>query len=482
MQADCVPSSSRLPVHDIWDRPPSEWTFSMAHPVSNCRSEAFLVESMAQPRSIAPIPVVAPPAPQYPTASDCSKFMPPARWEKAPGVLTDGKRTVYSTALPEVQRVLQVARQTLAPPSLSSEVIFTLAALSVFYHPSDPAHWTFWSDDKKNHTADIVNRIALRQPPLIQAPIAWNGKIEYLAELGRVHSGGWQALFESQDWYQVLVPPKPTTPPRSLSLRKRKVVPGAFREPSPLVEEEIDDLPSKQAVTAPSPEKRRTRAARNTKGKAKAVTESPATFNVPLATGFALLDMEDALTPLSDDLDLPSDPAPSPAPSARKKRKISPPSLYPDSILLSIQNESPFPIHASLLLGPGVIPPTDDQLHHGPILLPTHSRTRSTSSDTSVDTLVQSAFSGSRSSSVSDSGTAIEAASTSIYGKRKAVVIDAEEDEQGEEDACEAAFQGKKTSRARSTRSKKATPASADTKGKTAKAPSQPTKRKARKA
>jgi hypothetical protein len=160
MQADCIPSSSRLPVHDIWDRPPSEWTFSMHHPVSNCRSEAFLVESMAQPTSIAAIPVVAPSPPHYPTSSDSQKLMPPARWEKAPGVLTDGKRTVYSSALPEVQRVLQVARQTLAPPSLSSEVIFTLAALSVFYHPTDPAHWTFWSDDKKNHTADIVNRIA----------------------------------------------------------------------------------------------------------------------------------------------------------------------------------------------------------------------------------------------------------------------------------------------------------------------------------
>lgn len=137
----------------------------MGHPLSNCRSEAFLVESMAQPRSITAIPVVAPPAPTYPAASDCSKFMPPARWEKSPGVLTDGKRTVYSSALPEVQRVLQVARQTLAPPSLSSEVIFTLAALSVFYHPSDPAHWTFWSDDKKNHTADVVNRIACELPP-----------------------------------------------------------------------------------------------------------------------------------------------------------------------------------------------------------------------------------------------------------------------------------------------------------------------------
>lgn len=319
----------------------------------------------------------------------------------------------------------------------------------------------------------------MRQPPLIQAPIAWNGKIEYLAVLGRVHTGGWQALFENQDWYRVLVPPKPTTPPRSLSLRKRKVAPGALREPSPLVEEEADVFPSKQTVRALSPEKRRTRAARSTKGKTKAITESPAAFDVPLGTGYTLLDAEEALTPLSDDLDLPSEPVPSPGPPARKKRKISPPSLYVDSLLLSIQNESPFPIHASLLLGPGVIPPTDDQLHHA---LPTHSRTRSSSSDTSVDTLVQSASSGSRSSSVSDSGTAIEATSTASFGKRKAVVIDAEEeDEQGEEDACEPAFQGKKTSRARSTRSKKTMPSSADTKAKTTKTPSQPTKRKARK-
>jgi hypothetical protein len=301
--------------------------------------------------------------------------------------------------------------------------------------------------------------------------------------LGRVHTGGWQALFESQDWYRVLVPPKPTTPPRSHSLRKRKVVPGALREPSLLVEEEPDIFPSKETARAHSPEKRRTRAARNTKGKAKAVTESPVAFDMALLGGFTLLDAEEALTPLSDDLDLPSDPVPSPAPPARKKRKISPPSHYPGSLLLSIQNESPFPLHASLLLGPGVIPPSEDQLLHGTLSLPTHSRTRSTSSDTSVDTLVQSASSGSRSSSVSDSGTAIEAVSTASFGKRKAAVIDAEEeDELGEEDDSEVASQGKKASRTRSTRSKKATPASADTKAKTVKAPSQTTKRKARKA
>jgi hypothetical protein len=91
----------------------------------------------------------------------------PRRTQISPGVWSDGKDTVLSGAYPPVQRLLERARSTLTLDEVENEVIFTLAALEVFYNPGDPAHWIFWSDEKKHQTADVVTRIARKHSALL---------------------------------------------------------------------------------------------------------------------------------------------------------------------------------------------------------------------------------------------------------------------------------------------------------------------------
>jgi hypothetical protein len=84
----------------------------------------------------------------------------PARTQISPGVWSDGNDRVFSSTYPAVQQVLKEARATLKQPLAPNEIVFTLAALDVFYKPGDPAHWIFWSDEKKHQTAEVVTRIA----------------------------------------------------------------------------------------------------------------------------------------------------------------------------------------------------------------------------------------------------------------------------------------------------------------------------------
>lgn len=156
----------------------------------------------------------------------------PRRTQISPGVWSDGNDRVFSAAYPPVQLFLARARSALKQPVAPSEIIFTLAALEVFYKPGDSAHWLFWSDEKKNQTAEVVTRIALHQPPLIRSPVAWNGTNEYLSILANHHGSTYRHVYESQPWYEKLVPQKSSVAPKVLNLRKRKPNPGAFREPS----------------------------------------------------------------------------------------------------------------------------------------------------------------------------------------------------------------------------------------------------------
>lgn len=116
----------------------------------------------ADPRRITPYSPFAPcrgerrdylSSTQYPTSV-------PARTQISPGVWSDGKDRVFSSAYPAVQQLLKEARATLKQPVASNEIVFTLAALDVFYKPNDAAHWIFWSDEKKHQTAQVVTRIA----------------------------------------------------------------------------------------------------------------------------------------------------------------------------------------------------------------------------------------------------------------------------------------------------------------------------------
>lgn len=84
----------------------------------------------------------------------------PTRVQVSPGVWSDGNDRVFSAAYPAVQLLLKEARATLRQPVAPNEIVFALAALDVFYKPGDPAHWIFWSDEKKLQTAEVVTRIA----------------------------------------------------------------------------------------------------------------------------------------------------------------------------------------------------------------------------------------------------------------------------------------------------------------------------------
>ena len=90
---------------------------------------------------------------KYPTAL-------PRRTQIQLGVWWDGCDTVFSSDWPDVQNFLRRARKQMSLPLPLSETVFALAALEVFYDIEDPVHWMFWSDGRKERTAEVVNRIS----------------------------------------------------------------------------------------------------------------------------------------------------------------------------------------------------------------------------------------------------------------------------------------------------------------------------------
>ncbi|KAF6760289.1 hypothetical protein DFP72DRAFT_883733 [Ephemerocybe angulata] len=204
MYTDCVASSSRLPIQDIWDPPLSGWSF----PLSDCRYESFALDTQTRRPSAAS---------QQSTAKSPAQPVPPA-----------ATATRYPTFIP----------------------------------PRNAA----------------ISR--MHNPPLIVSPVCWTGKNEYLALLASHHGVSWRPFYEHKPWFTVVCPPKPSTPPRQLNLRKRRVVPGALKEPSrsPGPEDmDVDELPPPSPELmeeAPAPKKRvqRSRAART---KPKPPTPSP---------------------------------------------------------------------------------------------------------------------------------------------------------------------------------------------------------------
>lgn len=84
----------------------------------------------------------------------------PRRIQITPGVWSDGCNLVLSAACPDVQAFLTCARGEMNLPIAPSEAVFALAALEVFYRTDDPVHWMFWSERRKDETAEVVNRIS----------------------------------------------------------------------------------------------------------------------------------------------------------------------------------------------------------------------------------------------------------------------------------------------------------------------------------
>ena len=108
------------------------------------------------------LPLARPPS--HSTASKYSNLLP-RRTQIEPGVWSDGSDRVLSAACPSVQAFLNCARRTMSLPPAPSESVFALAALDVFYHIDDPAHWIFWNNEKKLYTAEVVSRISRTSPP-----------------------------------------------------------------------------------------------------------------------------------------------------------------------------------------------------------------------------------------------------------------------------------------------------------------------------
>lgn len=250
------------------------------------------------------------------------------------------------------------------------------------------------------------------------SPVAWNGTPEYLSILAIHHGSTWRQLYETKPWFATVAPPKPSPQARQLNLRKRKVVPGAFRDlsKSPSLEDEGDE-----PVRAPSPElgedtgpltkpsdKRKTRAPRKTKPPPPPSPLSSAT-NSPEPAVLTLSPEQDPAG-LSADVDPPTIET-----ATRSKRKISAPSRYPQSVSY-LQQVSPA-LEGSLLLGPGQ--PVEP-------IISGHTRTRSTSTDSSAKTAVASDVS--RSASVASGATAVDArGEASPSKKRKSLDDDADE-------------------------------------------------------
>jgi hypothetical protein len=149
---DSLASSSRHMIDDFWESSTRTHSF----PTSDLRSAH---------RSCTTTPLIS----RNFTLSDRDAEDPhplkysnvvPRRTQIAPGVWSDGRNLVLSAACPDVQAFLTCAREELNLPVAPSERVFALAALEVFYRTDDPVHWMFWSERRKDETAEIVNRIS----------------------------------------------------------------------------------------------------------------------------------------------------------------------------------------------------------------------------------------------------------------------------------------------------------------------------------
>ncbi|KNZ72861.1 hypothetical protein J132_01853 [Termitomyces sp. J132] len=308
-----------------------------------------------------------------------NKYSIPIWREIELGVWSDGTDRALSAAYPAVQDFLATARKTLSLPLPPSEVVFVIAALEVFYAWNDPVHWMFWSDEKKNTTAAVVNRIALRKPQLIRSKVSWNGEAEYLFILSGLH--GSSSLPVDKDWFHILNPAKAPTAP--MNLRKRKT--QKTEQP------EIPGEENGSEIEEPRPKRPKTRSARLVKPADPVTAENvkPATATSTHSDGYPAVSAisvspQDNSTPLNTNSTLTTQLKPShETPNAREQSSSPDPLFVPRANTASSGSAVDLHIHA-----------------------PSYTRNRSISQTSSQTTLVTDER---RSLSVSSNLTAVEA-------------------------------------------------------------------------
>ncbi|KAL1741853.1 hypothetical protein HDZ31DRAFT_44535 [Schizophyllum fasciatum] len=128
----------------------------------------------------------------------------------APGVLEDERgNVVLSAAHPAVQEYLRRAREDLQLPRNYDARVMALAALEVFGHPKDPAHWLLWGRREAPIMGRLLDKLILKaKHQTIYSRQGWNGADSRLFTLSTQRHPDWiTTLREEMPWFDQLVAP-----------------------------------------------------------------------------------------------------------------------------------------------------------------------------------------------------------------------------------------------------------------------------------
>ncbi|KAF9263283.1 hypothetical protein L218DRAFT_927753 [Marasmius fiardii PR-910] len=199
-----------------------EFSFSARIPESNARSEPWSFQDCAD-AARKRRRLCSTPSQTLPTQDGVVRRQAPekSRATVSKGIVQEGNRTIITHEHPAVTHCLAHIRKTLTLPPCTPETILALCSIEVFLRPSDPAHWLFWSDERKVDTVEVVNRICDTSPPLIQPSRTWSDSMLY--SLTPLHSQAWHEILRDKPWYPTLVGERTTnTSSKGPTLRKRK--------------------------------------------------------------------------------------------------------------------------------------------------------------------------------------------------------------------------------------------------------------------
>ncbi|KAF5370634.1 hypothetical protein D9758_001964 [Tetrapyrgos nigripes] len=167
-----------------------------------------------------------------------------------PGLVKAGKHLLFTADHPQVKTVLAYVRHHWHLPSDTPESILALAALEVFQHPTHPAHWVFWCNERKTETAKLVERHANARIPTVYHIMPWSTD-ERLFMLNLYHGGAWHNLIKDEPWYPKFFHKETIQQKGGPNLRKRKAVAA--------VDEGLEDDEDLDEEVVPVPKRTRSR-------------------------------------------------------------------------------------------------------------------------------------------------------------------------------------------------------------------------------